>query len=637
MSKEYINKVNNFFGTFGLIIQGKANQFYQSLTLSQNDVVTLYDIVTQPNSPFKNYMRNYVLCTLYYQSYYYPQAIRSFFEYASKEFRENRDTSLSKERLYFIFNIAEFAYKHHKFDQNALSFLINQLNSFGQMTKNLEEFILFKLYSAVLLYEYKDYSKSNEVCYETIPYVTDALERSNKTQSSNNLYKYIELNIRMIMLMNEKEDPKHDLIEYGAMAAELYSTLVKINIPTAIKVGFNLFDIYLKKGEINNCLEICQNMKTIINTELFRGAKINDGYFIYLALSSRKAFAYAFMQNNTKALKTIKHIEDDIKFLNESLPKERVTKRCYELYCSMYKFNLDRSQAPKEKINTVLDNFKNIYEREIAKVGYKVFNMNEIYLNILVINENHGWGMYAQNYLTSLMAEVKADINKIRAELIPSLIFGIYNRISSLTKSITSDPSANKQMQYKQSVRQYAEDLNFIIQNIHHMFPIFKMDYIKTAIVKIMYAYFSTYLLDGNIEQLKTEFKNFENSSYGCVIIKEDASSTEKLPCFGCLYKLKGDINYRLKNYMGALEYYLEANKRFAGEYSNESASTKLSIGVCYAFIKNKEKCINFLEEALDGFMVLIQNEIQRKDNDAALRYETKIKKVENLISALSK
>ena len=136
------------------------------------------------------------------------------------------------------------------------------------MSKTLLEFILFKLYSAILLCELKNFQRSNEQSYEAIPYISDALEKQNP-QHIENLFKFIELTNSMIVLRNEKEDPTYDINEYGRMAKDTYNSLKTVNVPLALKVGLNLFDVYFKKGEIQNCLDICKNMKYLLKQQMF--------------------------------------------------------------------------------------------------------------------------------------------------------------------------------------------------------------------------------------------------------------------------------------------------------------------------------------------------------------------------------
>ena len=77
----------------------------------------------------------------------------------------------------------------------------------------------------------------------------------------------------------------------------------------------------------------------------------------------------------------------------------------------------------------------------------------------------------------------------IKQEIIPTLIFGVFNRISGLTQNILTDASTIKQKEYRKKVKDYSKWLISVAQAYHSKFPILRTDYVKTAIVKALFVY----------------------------------------------------------------------------------------------------------------------------------------------------
>ena len=166
--------------------------------------------------------------TLYFQSFYFPTAVDAFYNFVFRTLNMNDEPT--KEKLYNAFNVIEFDHKYHRLDERDLTFMVNYLNKFTKLTKTLMEYILFKIYSAILLCELKNYERSNEQSYAVIPYITDALER-NSDPKMKNFYKFCELTNSMIVLKNEKQDPNHDIQEYLTLAISTFNQLKDLNIP----------------------------------------------------------------------------------------------------------------------------------------------------------------------------------------------------------------------------------------------------------------------------------------------------------------------------------------------------------------------------------------------------------------------
>lgn len=635
MTQQWLNKVVSFFGEQGLIIQAKANEFYAGKSLTKNDLIICFDVVSMTGGPLTNRVSisNYMACTLYFQSSYFPTAIQAFYRFVEKNLKE--DDAPNKEKLYTVFNVIEFEHKYHYCSQKELSFLITYLNKFSSMSKTLLEFILFKIYSAILLCEIKNFGRSNEQAYEAIPYITDALQRRNPPEVQR-LYQFIELVNSLIVLRNEKEDPAFDINEYISLANTTYNNLKPVHVPLALKVGFNIFEAYLKKGEIENCLGICKDMKYLLKTQMFKESKILDGFYIDLALTSRSAFSQAFLMNKAKVLKSLRHIEDAVKLLNTNEKQNFIVRAAYEFVCVLMRFNLNRNLVKTERINNTLDLVRKVTE---PSKDCRIFNMNEIYANIWVIRPNHSWAINGNKYIDYVFNSVKGNPMAIKQEIIPTLIFGVFNRIAQISESIISDNSTSKRKEYFNSISNYACELIQLVQNSYMNFPIFKSDYVITAILKAMYVYLSTLLMDKKYKDVNDFLKQFERSQYGKEIISENNAKEKKLAALGYISKINGDLSFIKKDYSTALKFYLETRDCFEEEETVQRAANNFSIGICYAFTKKEKRSIKFFTLALSQYRELFNKlkEINENNSSAAIRYEERVRYIENFLREFSK
>ena len=194
------------------------------------------------------------------------------------------------------------------------------------------------------------------------------------------------------------------------------------------------------------CIKCSSNYYPVEEKSSSNCVQRTDGFYIDLALTSRMAFAYTFKMEKRKVLKSANHINESIKFLNTTDPKNRMVKAAYGLVTVFFKFNIDRNFVKTDKINSALETFKEaLNEHNQGRANFDIFNMNEFYMDVLVVNQAHQWGIKGNNHIDAVFNQVKNNPIGITQETIPSFVFGVYNRISGLTENIITDPSVAQQ------------------------------------------------------------------------------------------------------------------------------------------------------------------------------------------------
>lgn len=635
-TNQYVNKIYEFVGQDGLIICGKANEFCGVPKLSKNNFVILYDVAVIRKNPLiaPQSVPNFLCVAYYYQAEYLiknagPMGIK----YIKSEFQSKGNNILTKERLYFLFNVIEFTHKFHGLDMNALRFIMDYLNKYKDSTFSLRDYILSQYYTAVLYYELKEYQNSENTANSAIAYLFDALEGND--QQSMNVYKYLNTNLSLLILMDKKESPDKNMIEYETMAKEKFEEVFNINASAALKVGFILFDIYFSQGKLSECLDVYSRMKTILSTSVLGEKKISNGYFFYLALWARKAYVYIFLRNKKHILKAVNHIENDLSLFDSNNPDEKMFKISCELFCCLCRFIADKNTLKQNKLNSVLNLFRTEYEKNGKNLGFESLGMTELCINMIDICPNSNLVNTGKKLLEDKINLVLRQPDHLTIREILSFVFGVYNKISGLSKNLISDSSAIKQREYKEKIAKYTKMLTNEVLVLYNNFPILKSEYVQTAVIKSLQVYLSTLLKDRNFSAFKNEINDFETSEYGKEIIVKNNSSAVKLPCFGILLRLKGDEQHAHKNYSEALKYYLEAEKMFNSDDNIEKATNLMNIGLCFLLVGNKSKGAYYLKNSFNLFSELTQKEIDLGNQGEAQKLSGVVNKIQNILSRI--
>ena len=168
----FINNAKKKIGEKGLIINLKANNFYQGQGLRPDDFHKLYEIFTQFDSKItlpSSIKHNFFLCVLYYESNYNQKA---------KKIMEQSDQSTpTEDNLYILFNLIEIEIKLRKKTEYELKKLYNDLQRIKCDKNNFEIYLLQKHYLAFLNYLLGEYDLTDKYTDEII---YDMDEKSKK-------------------------------------------------------------------------------------------------------------------------------------------------------------------------------------------------------------------------------------------------------------------------------------------------------------------------------------------------------------------------------------------------------------------------------------------------------------------------
>lgn len=84
------------------------------------------------------------------------------------------------------------------------------------------------------------------------------------TNSENKYTSFIKLQNDLLNIKIIKITQGDDIRQTRIFLKELYDQTKTVNQYLAIRIGFELYDIYLQENDYHECIEILMNMRTIL-------------------------------------------------------------------------------------------------------------------------------------------------------------------------------------------------------------------------------------------------------------------------------------------------------------------------------------------------------------------------------------
>jgi len=152
------------------------------------------------------------------------------------------------------------------------------------------------------------------------------------------------LNIKIIKITQGD-----DIRQTRIFLKELYDQTKTVNQYLAIRIGFELYDIYLQENDYHECIEILMNMRTILKKKLLTGDRMNNAIDYYLAIVSRLGYVGVLTNNKNSIENSIKKMKKSIdmfdKYTEQNKEKMQIFKNAYSFLLTVIREN------NKEKID----------------------------------------------------------------------------------------------------------------------------------------------------------------------------------------------------------------------------------------------------------------------------------------------
>ena len=611
----FINNAKKKIGEKGLIINLKANNFYQGQGLRPDDFHKLYEIFTQFDSKItlpSSIKHNFFLCVLYYESNYNQKA---------KKIMEQSDQSTpTEDNLYILFNLIEIEIKLRKKTEYELKKLYNDLQRIKCDKNNFEIYLLQKHYLAFLNYLLGEYDLTDKYTDEII---YDMDEKSKKTSKESNLINYLRIRNEVLKVkMLEKQDLDKNNKDIISHLDGLFNRVKNTKEDFAICIGIKILSLQSKEAfTIEESKNLIEEMLNILKRETLFGKSHKNILEQYLYLSGLLGYYNSINSDFDGVMKTSKKIDKYLSNVDDII-KENENKEENLQYNNLFLQYSYFNTILKSSVNNNYDD-SNIQESKlkIKNIKGKIENKSKIDLLNICILEKDDLSKSAQfQTIEGTLDQLSGQNIELNDDKICLIYFYLYNKISGLTKKIEEkikigiNPDSEKLEEIRDYITKIIEKTKKLIEiyNIESLKKIFQLPFFKNLFNKFYYIKIFTYYIEGKYNKCLDEYLDYDTKGKINFELEKEKSNEY-------MKKIEADCHFKLGEYQKAEELY----DKIVGTGSKDPL-IYFNLGLSAYFNKKRNRAINALKESVKYYR---QKDNNDKNNNA--------KKVEELIKKL--
>ena len=611
----FINNAKKKIGEKGLIINLKANNFYQGQGLRPDDFHKLYEIFTQFDSKItlpSSIKHNFFLCVLYYESNYNQKA---------KKIMEQSDQSTpTEDNLYILFNLIEIEIKLRKKTEYELKKLYNDLQRIKCDKNNFEIYLLQKHYLAFLNYLLGEYDLTDKYTDEII---YDMDEKSKKTSKESNLINYLRIRNEVLKVkMLEKQDLDKNNKDIISHLDGLFNRVKNTKEDFAICIGIKILSLQSKEAfTIEESKNLIEEMLNILKRETLFGKSHKNILEQYLYLSGLLGYYNSINSDFDGVMKTSKKIDKYLSNVDDII-KENENKEENLQYNNLFLQYSYFNTILKSSVNNNYDD-SNIQESKIKikNIKGKIENKNNIdFLNICILEKDDLSKSAQLQTIEETFNKLSGQNLELNDDKICLIYFYLYNKISGLTKKIEEkikigiNPDSEKLEEIRDYITKIIEKTKKLIEiyNIESLKKIFQLPFFKNLFNKFYYIKIFTYYIEGKYNKCLDEYYDYDTK--GKINFELETEKSNEY-----MKKIEADCHFKLGEYQKAEELY----DKIVGTGSKDPL-IYFNLGLSAYFNKKRNRAINALKEAVKYYR---QKDNNDKNNNA--------KKVEELIKKL--
>ena len=585
----FINNAKKKIGNDGLIVNQKANNFYENNFIRSEDFHRLFDVFTKYESsitlptPKKN---NLFLCVLYYESNDNEIAKNILLKKLSDE-NALFNGCTPEEKLHILFNITEIEIKIRKKEQNELKLLCDMLNTIKFEKRNFEDYILQKYYLAYLIYLLGALNDAEKYINE----ITIEIDES-KNLIVNNFIKYMKIRNELLKVKILEISPGKNNKEIISHLDGLFSKTKNTKEDFAICVGIKMLNLESKEIiSYEECIKLIKEMLNILKRETLFGKSHKNILDQYLYLSGLLGYYNSINDDFEGVKKASKKIDKYLSNVHDIIQSNDKIKEKKEDYNNLYKQYSYFNSVLKSSVN--INNSSLIKQSQMAIKEYQDPNnkSDKDLLNICIL-EGANLSMSTKlNKMETLFKEWITQKKDLNEETVMLLYFYKYNQVSEYTKQI-NDALDNpgtiidiEKIRYsvseiiKTTAQQVIDNKNETLKKLFQL-PSFKNLFNRLYYVKI-YSYYLE-------QKYKDCLKSFEEYNLASIQFELETIKSKEY-----MRKIQADCLFKLKYYKQAEEQY----DKIIGDGSNDPL-IRFNLGLTAFVNNNKTKAIRELEIA---------------------------------------
>ena len=313
MYNKLISKMKSHFGEESLIMYSKSCDYFQINPIKREDIQMYYEYLMSDLIKTEKKAINDLSCCLYYLAKSNKEYQEKFTSQIIERIDINED-KINDDTLVLIYNIIEFDEQYLKSDRIKLEYLLSYLERFSTFAKSRTNFLLYKYYRGILKLNLGDPQSANSEYLEIVmSYNDEIIEAGKETKYTQ----FIQLKNDLLNIRITKILQGDDIHQTRIFLKELYDRTKNENQFLAIKIGFELYDIFLKDNKYNDCIDILINMRNILKKRLLTGIKMDNAIDFYLSIISRLGYIGILTNNKGSIDNSIKKLKKSIDMLNK--------------------------------------------------------------------------------------------------------------------------------------------------------------------------------------------------------------------------------------------------------------------------------------------------------------------------------
>lgn len=613
MYNKLISKMKRHFGQEPLIIYSKHCDYYQIFPIKKDDINIYYQYLKSISIQKNTQYLNEVACCLYYLAQYKEE----YKEVFTSEIIENLDYNndpINEDYMLLIYNIIEFDKRYLKSESDKINFLLLYLERFSNLSKNQTNYLLYQYYRGWLNFRLGHIMNANTEYLGFISkYTEDIINRNLENKYTiflkleNNLF-----NIKMIKY-TQGEDVRQSLI----FLKELYEQTKRENQYLAIRIGFELYDIYLTENNYKECADLLMNMRTILKKKLLTGDKMNNAIDFYLAIVSRLGYVGVLTNNKSYNENCIKKLKKSIEMFGRNTEQNKnkilIFKNAYSFLLTIIQVN-NKERIDESMQKTVALNFKSFFLPELEKFDpnkpsskFIINNSNfeKCIVNLLIINDmdydvQKYWNEKIDNHLMSTVIKN----NPLQQDSIMTFVLSMHYKIKKYCQSYCQSEDDNVRIKHKNNIVQLAQRLLYYLKNYGEDEILFRTQFIKGAIVDIISAYGHVLIYNKEFNQLKGLIQTIDS-------LERTFGINESTPSYDLICKIKGDywLFSSLKDPNASIMHYERAYKYMRSSHPKKPI---ILFNIAYSYFVNNDhkNALDYLERCVHEFNSIAEKKI---------------------------
>ena len=635
MYNKLISKMKSHFGEESLIMYSKSCDYFQINPIKREDIQMYYEYLMSDLIKTEKKAINDLSCCLYYLAKSNKEYQEKFTSQIIERIDINED-KINDDTLVLIYNIIEFDEQYLKSDRIKLEYLLSYLERFSTFAKSRTNFLLYKYYRGILKLNLGDPQSANSEYLEIVmSYNDEIIEAGKETKYTQ----FIQLKNDLLNIRITKILQGDDIHQTRIFLKELYERTKNENQFLAIKIGFELYDIYLKDNKYNDCIDILINMRNILKKRLLTGIKMDNAIDFYLSIISRLGYIGILTNNKVSIDNSIKKLKKSVdmfnKFTEENKDKSIILKKAYSFLLTILKIN---NNEKVEKQKEIAADFKSAFLSDLKKVQQNKFigqfiinesNFYECVVNLNIINNmEYDTETFLKKEIYLPMLTTVTQNNPLQHKYVMTFILNVHNQINHYTESYCTD--FNKDT-YKDKIKDLTEKTLSYVRNYGIDEPIFHTQFIKGVLLNIFSAYAHVHLYNKDFNKLKNLIKFIDD-------LNKSLKFNENTPSYELLCKIKGDfwLFNSMRDINASVSFYEKALKLLPNSHPKKPIIL-FNMGYCHFLNEDKKKTVDYLWRCINEFNNLEPNkspfDFYYRPNALTQKVKT-AKKIINLITS---